>query len=174
MESENKNQTCTCGMGWAGCKGGCHTGKGRIIKWLIRFIILAIVFCIGVKMGEFKGMMRGGYAHKCGGCTSMHTGMMSQDRDMMRGGMIMSKKGDVAFTRAFGVVTKVVGNTITISNNASEEQTILSQADTVILSGVGEVGLSGLKAGQYISVLGEKNPENATVAKMIKLSESVK
>jgi hypothetical protein len=173
MESENKNQTCTCGMGWAGCKGGCHTGKGRIVKWLIRFFILAIVFCAGVKMGEFKGMMRGGYSHKCGGCTSMHTGMMSQDRDMMRGGM-MGKKGDMQYTRAFGVITKVTGNTITISNNASEEQAILSQADTLILSENGEVGLSALKAGQYISVVGEKNAENATVAKMIKLSETVK
>ncbi|MCC6520413.1 hypothetical protein IT403_00305 [Candidatus Nomurabacteria bacterium] len=173
MESEDKNQTCTCGMGWAGCKGGCHTGKGRIVKWLIRFFILASVFCAGVKMGEFKGMMRGGYSHKCGGCTSMHTGMMSQDRDMMRGGM-MGKKGDMQYTRAFGVITKVTGNTITISNNASEEQIILSQADTLILSENGEVGLSALKAGQYISVVGEKNAENATIAKMVKLSESVK
>ena len=64
--------------------------KAVLLKWLIRFYSRDCVLC-WCKMGEFKGMMRGGYSHKCGGCTSMHTGMMSQDRDMMRGGM-MGKK----------------------------------------------------------------------------------
>lgn len=69
---ENKDDKQCCGIL---CHGGHH---GFFVKTIIRmvlmFIILAIVFCLGVKIGEFKMEMKGAYGGEFYG------------KHMMRGG----------------------------------------------------------------------------------------
>ena len=54
--------TCACGPG---CACGCgHHYTHRLIWWIVGIVILGVVFCIGVKAGEFRDELRsafGGY-----------------------------------------------------------------------------------------------------------------
>ncbi|HEY5221242.1 MAG TPA: hypothetical protein VIJ29_03840 [Candidatus Paceibacterota bacterium] len=56
------NTTCACGPG---CTCGCgHYCMHRILWWIVGIVVLIIVFCIGVKAGEFSDAlhsMYGGY-----------------------------------------------------------------------------------------------------------------
>ncbi|HUC01890.1 MAG TPA: hypothetical protein VMA75_03215 [Candidatus Paceibacterota bacterium] len=51
------NTTCACGPG---CTCGCgHYYAHRIFWWVLGIIVLGIVFCVGVKAGEFRDELRG-------------------------------------------------------------------------------------------------------------------
>jgi hypothetical protein len=54
--------TCACGTG---CTCGCgHYYAHRALWWILGIVILGIVFCIGVKAGEFRDELHslyGGY-----------------------------------------------------------------------------------------------------------------
>ncbi len=54
--------TCACGPG---CTCGCgHHYAHRAIWWIVAIVVLGVVFCIGVKAGEFRDELRsafGGY-----------------------------------------------------------------------------------------------------------------
>jgi hypothetical protein len=66
-EQKNKNgmDAGTCGN-WC-CKWkGCGSGRHFLIRWLLGLAILAIVFAVGVKIGEFKQEMRGTYGDRFG------------------------------------------------------------------------------------------------------------
>ena len=58
------NTTCACGPG---CTCGCgHYCMHRLLWWVLGIVVLVIVFCIGVKAGEFRDELRaafGGYYH---------------------------------------------------------------------------------------------------------------
>jgi hypothetical protein len=60
--------TCACG---AGCTCGCGCGCGhghRLIWWIVGIVILAFVFALGVKAGEFRDELHaafgGSYYHE--------------------------------------------------------------------------------------------------------------
>lgn len=60
-DAQKGKMACTCS---AGCHCGCAgcTGCGRrVIGWVIGIIILAIVFFIGMKAGEFRNTLRNSY-----------------------------------------------------------------------------------------------------------------
>ncbi len=56
------NTTCACGPG---CVCGCgHHCMHRVLWWIVGIVALIIVFCLGVKAGEFSDAlhsMYGGY-----------------------------------------------------------------------------------------------------------------
>lgn len=56
------NTTCACGPN---CTCGCgHHCMHRVLWWVLGIVVLIIVFCIGVKAGEFREELRsmfGGY-----------------------------------------------------------------------------------------------------------------
>ena len=56
------NTTCACGPG---CTCGCgHHCIHRVLWWVVGIVVLIVVFCIGVKFGEFRDELRsafGGY-----------------------------------------------------------------------------------------------------------------
>lgn len=52
-------QKCSCGQ-HCGCGHPCGCGHGRhLIKCLLGILLLAVVFALGVKLGEFKAEIRG-------------------------------------------------------------------------------------------------------------------
>ena len=72
------------GMG----KGMCHCGFGHryvLLRWLLGIIILAMVFCLGVKIGEFKGSFGGEF----GGYGSYHGHHRMMKQPMYYGGYMM-------------------------------------------------------------------------------------
>lgn len=79
------------------------------------------------------------------------------------------RKEKTSTVRLFGTIVKVEGNVITVKDNSAQEQVILSQATTVILSTEGEVGISVLKAGADIVALGTYDKDSQLVAKVINL-----
>ena len=64
MEQENKCQGGMCNGGKCG-HGSCMMSNSmgfnqmhmHSIKWLVRIIMATIIFCVGVKFGELKGML---------------------------------------------------------------------------------------------------------------------
>ena len=49
--------TCACGSGCS-CGCGSHCAH-RVIWWILGIVILIVVFCIGVKAGEFREELHG-------------------------------------------------------------------------------------------------------------------
>lgn len=91
---------------------------------------------------------------------------------MMGGGNMAFKAGKEAPAmpeRVYGNISKIEANQITIMNNAAQEQMILSQADTVIVSSSTEVGISELKVGQNIIVYGSPDKDKILVVKLIQI-----
>jgi hypothetical protein len=94
MEDGNKCENCHgggCGCGCGHCgAGGCGGGMcscwkyggHRPLRILLGLIILVIVFAMGMKLGELKGMYNSGF----------YGGDMWGGRNMMRGypGMMMN------------------------------------------------------------------------------------
>jgi hypothetical protein len=40
----------------------CYGGKHRLLRWLLVLVVLVVVFCVGVKLGELKTLIgNGGY-----------------------------------------------------------------------------------------------------------------
>jgi len=72
-------------------------------------------------------------------------------------------------TRIFGIISNIEGNKITVTDNSGGSQIILSQSDTIISTSAGEVGLSILKPGLNIIILGSTNIDNNIIAKIIKI-----
>ena len=74
---ENKENTCTtCTTGSCGCKCGSMMGMGghkhHILRKILMLILLVIVFNLGMRMGELKGLLQ------------------SQNNSYHRGGMMMN------------------------------------------------------------------------------------
>ncbi len=73
-----------CGMGGMGC--GCGMG-GHMhmhpLRWLIRIVVIAAIFFLGMKMGELRGMLlsTGGYGHRYYGGMMYQGGYGAQGYD---------------------------------------------------------------------------------------------
>jgi hypothetical protein len=65
-------ENCGC-MGHSHCGGHYH--GHFLLRWLLGIVLLALVFAIGVKVGEFKSEF-GGYGHMRGGYPMMRQPMM--------------------------------------------------------------------------------------------------
>lgn len=76
MENNNQQTQC-CMSGW------CKSGKHGVIRWILGIIILIAVFSFGVKLGEFKAYMKGGYYNTRG--ERNYSGKNFYGPGMMRG-----------------------------------------------------------------------------------------
>ena len=90
-EKENGKGLMNCGASACPC-GGCHGhhhGACTFFRWLLGVLIILIVFGLGMKIGEFKGLVRGGdFGYGGYGRTSMFgypQQMMNQMYRMMPG-----------------------------------------------------------------------------------------
>lgn len=66
MENSNNfknSEDCKCsGHSCAHCNGHIwHGGKHVVLRWILGIAILAIVFGVGVKVGEFKTFLEGSF-----------------------------------------------------------------------------------------------------------------
>lgn len=136
-------------------------------------LVIAIVVVMSVGRG-WKSACRDYWHLKVG--SAMQGNLMGERFEgklMIRDGSgVMhkfSKEESELPVRIFGNILNIESNRITVLNNASEAQVILSQADTVIVSSSTEVGLSALVPGQNIIVFGASNEDDVLTAKMINI-----
>ena len=62
------NNSCKCGNGWC-----MHGRRHYVLRALVGIFILAVVFAIGVKVGEFRGAFgRGHFGSSRGGYMMRH------------------------------------------------------------------------------------------------------
>lgn len=150
-----------------------------VIKMFLALVMigLGLVVAIVVVMSMGKGWKSAckNYAYlKAGSASSVSmTGEKFEGKVMMRDGSGMmynlAKEDSELPVRIFGSILNIESNRITILNNASEAQVVLSEAGTIIVSSSTEVGLSALAPGQNIIVFGSNNDEEVLVAKMINI-----
>ena len=63
MEENKKNQSAENCCNGSCCGGICRPyGKYMLLRWLLGILILAIVFAVGVKVGEFKVLLQSDFA----------------------------------------------------------------------------------------------------------------
>ncbi|PIR44302.1 hypothetical protein COV23_00425 [Candidatus Wolfebacteria bacterium CG10_big_fil_rev_8_21_14_0_10_31_9] len=77
MEDKNNQQTQCCFSNWH------NGGKHRLLRWVLMIVILGIVFSFGVKLGEFKTYIKGGYYNERG--DRNYSGKNFYGPGMMRG-----------------------------------------------------------------------------------------
>lgn len=64
MDNNEKKEGMKCdNCGWG---HGMHHAKMVVLRWLLGLIILFVVFSLGVKIGEFKQEMMGGWGSPYG------------------------------------------------------------------------------------------------------------
>lgn len=138
----------------------CTSSVGKIVGGIV---IAALLVCGGMALGRGFGGDRG----EKGGRGGASFGMMERGgvgaaygtRGGMMGG-IFGNDENGKVTRLFGVISKVENDQITVTNNAAKPEVVFSLPTTIIVSANAEVGLSSLKAGQNIVVMGSTNKTN--------------
>jgi|GEM_PF-1344893 len=184
MEAKkNHEEKCCSDTGKDCCGSGkccSHPVMHCIIKTIIILIILGLIgmagFSCGARLSKFKygsyGMMNPvsfdnktstfgpGMMNNFGGYGfAKHMNFWGDDE----------KEGKDGRTQLFGLVTKVEGNKITVTDNGGKEQVVLSQSSTTILNSIGEVGLQSIKVGQGLSVAGKTNTDKQIEAVLIRI-----
>lgn len=159
---------CSCGkMSWG------H----MLVKLFLALAMIGLVLVISVaavvKLGhgdksDYKkySMMRGGVSSQAcfGGERTGSATTMGAVFGIKEG------KGSLAMSeRTFGAISKIEANKITIINNAAQEQVVISQANTMIVSSSTEMGLASLRIGQNIIVFGSPDKDNNLLAKIIQI-----
>lgn len=86
-----------------------------------------------------------------------------------RGKMMLNYNKADDLTNLFGVVSRVEKNLITILDNSSNEQVVVSLSSTTIVSATGEVGLASIKEGQSLKVVGTLNADKQLEAQIIRV-----
>ena len=150
-----------------------------VIKMFLALVMvglgLAIAIVIVMSIGKgWKSACKDYTYLKAGGAAQVSLmGQKFEGKLMVRDGSNVmykfTKEESDLPVRIFGSILNIESNRITILNNASEAQVVLSEAGTVIVSSSTEVGLSALQAGQNIIIFGELNEDNQLTAKMINI-----
>lgn len=176
MKGDKKRNGHNCGL-------YCPCGKMSIGHFLVKlFLAIAIIGLVTViAMEVFYNLGKDRWSDHP--CFKMMTGQVMQGRfvsDKGAGVVMMGSGGSNMFYKAtkeapampervFGNITKIEANQITIKNNGAQEQVIISEADTAIISSSTEVGLAALKVGQDIIVIGSPDKDKKLVAKFIEI-----
>ena len=82
---------------------------------------------------------------------------------------VIGNVNNLAGKRVAGVITKIDGTTITVTDNGGKTAVITSGSDTVIMTSTGEVGLAALRAGRFISAL-VGGTDNSNLASVINIA----
>lgn len=146
-----------CQGGWCKmhCKGGIFRG---LLRALFTLVILAAIFTAGAMVGAIKVIRYSGN----------FPDIMQPLGGMVRYGMINWNGDDwKAGTKIFGVITKIEGNKITVTDNGGKDAVIISTSGTVIVSGRDEIALGALKVGQTVNAAGSLNKDGQLEAKWI-------
>ena len=147
------------------CCSGLHWGMKVFFGLIFIVVIFVISACVVLKREYRENRMMKSFGY---------TVMKNCDRNQ-NGPQVMMRFGEdklvekVEMVRLFGIVSKIEGNLITITTNAAKEQVVVSAAETVIMVGDKEVGISTLKEGDSGVFFGTMNGDSQLEAKAIKM-----
>jgi hypothetical protein len=160
----------------------CPCGKMSVGHLIVKIFIavsliglglaIAMTVCYGLSKHRIS---KSHYGFSCGAETFQSRSIGAKAGSgtiMVSGSNVAYKAGGEMMDipeRIFGVITKIEANKITIKNNAAQEQLVVSQADTVIVSATTEVGLASLQVGQNIIVIGSYDKDKVLNARMISI-----
>ena len=66
--------SCSCGMHGG---HGCHGGKFRVVRLILKLILIALIFMFGFSLGQMTGFIKAGYGRGItGGENNYGYGMM--------------------------------------------------------------------------------------------------
>jgi Cu/Ag efflux protein CusF len=139
-KGENKDKYCDT---WF------HAPSHWVVRLVILFLLFLLVFVVGVKVGRHAGEFSG---NRMFGVMKYESGVMmpSQPGKPMPKMQMGYDKAQSQGKRVAGTLSKVEGTKLTLVDNAGAQQTVYSDANTVIFASTGEVSLSSLKAGQFV------------------------
>jgi hypothetical protein len=131
--------------------------------WTLRIVVIILIFGIGLAVGIIIGRnMRHARLRFAG--NGQNHGL--QTVSIKNGG------GTTTLDRDEGVINKIQNNQITISDNANQQVTVLSEGTTMIVGTKGTGTFSDLKSGQRISVFGTLDSNNDLEARTIFISQN--
>ncbi len=145
--------------------------QGRdILKWgiigLVGFVVLILVFGVGVKVGTIKAR----YSYRW--AENYHKNFAGP-----KGGFFGDWRkvppfpGDfIEGHGAFGEIIELKDNSFVIKGRGDIEKIVITTKDTVVKKGM-ETVKDGLKVGDYAVVIGSPNEEGQIEAKMIRIFE---
>jgi hypothetical protein len=55
--------SCSCGMHGG---HGCHGGKFRVVRLILKLILIALIFMFGFSLGQMTGFIKAGYGEGYG------------------------------------------------------------------------------------------------------------
>jgi hypothetical protein len=69
-EKKKNGMACGCGTGACGCGMSCSRAWLRIVRGIFAVVIMVIIFMLGVKIGELRGMLEGRHGFRMTGAQS--------------------------------------------------------------------------------------------------------
>lgn len=147
----------------------------RVVRIALAFVLAVLIFGLGTIFGawhSFGGHEKLGYRAEGISMMSFGGGGMMAGRGA--GGSVMMIKGFGSGVQSFagisGVISKIDGNSITITDNGNQEKVIVSNSDTRITLNGNQASLPSLKAGQNITAKGEMK-DNQLQAAVISVTQ---
>jgi hypothetical protein len=141
-----------------------------ILKWvlvgLVVFIVLALVFKVGMFVGEKKAQFSFRWAEN-------YHRMFAGPRAGFLGNLRMPPFPPfdefIEGHGTFGEIIKIEGNNLVVKGRGNVEKVIVVTEKTVIKSGREDIKFSDLKIGDMIVIIGSPNEKGQIEAKLIRV-----
>jgi hypothetical protein len=147
----------------------------RVARAALAFVLAVLIFGLGAAFGawhSFGGHEKLGY--RAEGVSMMGFGGDGMMAERGAGGSVIMMKGFGFGVQSLagisGVISKIDGNNITITDNGNQEKVIVSNSDTRITLNGNQASLPSLKAGQNITAKGEMK-DNQLQAAVISVTQ---
>lgn len=133
------------------------------LKALLAFLILIVTFIAGICWGSAFSRLR--QLQRMEGASGFRTESIRSmfDRNDLR----VRKFEEKSVVSFFGSIVRIEGSKITIFNNASQEQLLVSQSDTVITVQDRLISVAQLAPGQLIGGVGLINADGSMIVKQL-------
>jgi hypothetical protein len=136
----------------------------RLKFWVLKIVIIILVFAVGMALGFLIG-------RKQHHANLRFAGAGSGQNHGLQTVSIKNAGGSTTLDRDEGIISKIQDNQITITDNANQQLTVISEGTTMIVGPKGSGKFSDIKVGQRISVFGSLDDSNDLEARTIFISQ---
>jgi hypothetical protein len=138
-----------------------------ILKWVLVglavFIVLALVFKIGMFVGEKRAQFSYRWAE------NYHRMFAGPKAGLLKDWRKVHFDDFIESHGTFGEIIKIDGNNLIVKGRRDIEKVIIVSEKTVIKSGFKNIKLSDLKIGDIIVIIGSPNEKGQIEAKIIRV-----
>jgi hypothetical protein len=145
--------------------------KHDILKWIITclagFIVIVLIFGVGVKVGELKARYSYRWAENYHKNFAGPRGGFLDDLRRFPAGDFIGSHG------IFGEIIEIKNNSFVVKDRGNIEKLVIINDKTTITKGRKNISASnekdGLKVGDYVVIIGSPNEEGQIEAKFIRV-----